>query len=748
MSSSRRRPSDLALQPRASQDGRPGGGLPHEGSSVHLLGIGGVAMSGLAAILQQRGMRVSGSDGEEVYPPVSERLALPIVPRLDHAAGNLPAACDEVVVGNVIHSRGSTAPCGMSSGRRRSSDPALQPHDPQGRMPATRPRALQDEQQHGQPGGEPPHEASSVHLLGIGGVAMSGLAAILQQRGLRVSGSDGGKVYPPVSERLALQIVPRLGYAAENLPAACDEVVVDDVIHSRGSTAPCRMSSGKRSPSDLAMQPRALQDEQQHGQPGGEPLPGGSSVHLLGIGGVAMSGLAAILQQRGMRVSGSDGEEVYPPVSERLRALQIVPRLGYAAENLPAACDEVVVGNVIRRDNPEAQEAERRGLPRRSMPEAVAHYLIGGREAIVVSGTHGKTTTTALIAHLLIALGLDPGVFIGGEPQGGLPSVQQGSGAYAVIEGDEYDSAYFDKTPKFFKYRPRYLVLTSLEYDHADIYPDVTVIEAQFRRLIEGLPADGLLLACVDDPRVRQLTSAAPCAVIRYGFGEEGSEPPPCRIVEWQPHATGARFALHWGGQQSFWETPLVGRHNARNAAAAIALLGRLGCDPQGVALALRGFAGVRRRQEAHGEAGGVQVIDDFAHHPTAVQRTIEALREHHPQRRLWAVFEPRSFTARGNTFQRAFVAALQTATHVLIAAPYVPDLSAGSTPPSLDTERLAAELRQRGVQALALPDTTTICAHLLKHTRPGDTVLIMSNGSFDDLHRRLLEGLTSSILA
>ncbi len=445
-----------------------------------------------------------------------------------------------------------------------------------------------------------------------------------------------------------------------------------------------------------------------------------------------MVALADGLQQLGYRVTGSD-EQVYPPMSERLAELGIAIQQGYAPANIPPDTDWVVVGNVIRESNPEAREMRRRGLPFLSMAEAVHRYLIAGRQALAVVGTHGKTTTTALAAHTLTALGAEPGLLVGGIAKNFGGNFRLGGGRWFVIEGDEYDTAYFDKTPKFFKYRPKGLLFTSLEFDHGDIYPDLATIRAHFARLIAGLPGDGLLVACADDPEVAALAAGAPCRTITYGRAREAD----CRLEDWRPNGG---FSLRWEGRRESWLMPLPGLHNALNATAVRLFAGWLGFSGQPLGAALATFAGVKRRQEVRGEQDGVTVIDDFAHHPSAVAATIEAIGFSYPERRVWAVFEPRSFTARGARFQTEFGRAFLAAGRVLLAPPFRPAHSAGQ--PELDTGAVAAYLTGQGVAAQAANSSGEILTTLLEETRAGDVVLIMSNGSFDNLHERLLDGL------
>jgi len=475
------------------------------------------------------------------------------------------------------------------------------------------------------------------------------------------------------------------------------------------------------------------------------------NIHLLGICGTAMAALAGILQAQGCRVTGSD-EHVYPPMSDHLRRLGIAFSEGYRPENIPAEADLVVVGNVIREVNPEAAEMRRRGLPYLSMAEAVQRFAIRGRYTVAVVGTHGKTTTTSLLAHVLVEAGADPGFLIGGIARNFGSNFRAGSGRYFVIEGDEYDTAYFDKTPKFFKYRPSGLIFTSLEFDHADIYPDLDAIRAQFAALLAGLPAEGLVVACADQPDVKALLNRCACPVVTYGF-EPGAD---CRIEGWQAQGTGAAFVTAWRGETLPWRVPLPGRHNALNAAAVLLMARHLGQAPERIQAAFSTFLGVKRRQEVRGEAAGVTVLDDFAHHPTAVRETLSAVRAAYPGRRLWAVFEPRSFTARSPRFQAQWPGAFAGADRVAIAPAFGtagrPDGAAGSSRKRsdraaggseyLDTQALAAAVRALGIPAVSPDSNDALLDYLAAEARTGDVMLMMSNGGFDNLHERLLAAL------
>ena len=461
------------------------------------------------------------------------------------------------------------------------------------------------------------------------------------------------------------------------------------------------------------------------------------NVHLMGICGTAMAALAGSLQALGMHVSGSDAQ-VYPPMSDHLARLGIPISEGYRAENICDDTDLVIVGNVIQESNPEAVEMRRQGLPYLSMAEAVNRFAIAGRHCVAVVGTHGKTTTTALAAHIFTELGARPGFLIGGIARNFESNFALGDGEIFIIEGDEYDTAYFDKTPKFFKYHPRTAVFTSLEFDHADIYPDLAAIRDHFARLVAELPAEGLLIACGDDPEVRGLLHRAPCPVVTYGV-EKGAD---CRLIEVRVNEKETAFETEWEGHRATWRMPMAGMHNACNATAVMVLARRMGYGDDEIQRAMAGFRGVKRRQEVRGVAHGVTVIDDFAHHPTAVRLTIAAIAERYPGRRVWAVFEPRSFTARSDRFQTEFVESFRAAQRVVLAPPYRSSISSGTRP--LDTPAIAAALQAKGVSATACPDTEAVLELVSSEAASGDVVLIMSNGGFDDIHQRLLDNLGS----
>ncbi|MDR2550285.1 MAG: UDP-N-acetylmuramate:L-alanyl-gamma-D-glutamyl-meso-diaminopimelate ligase [Desulfobulbus sp.] len=462
-------------------------------------------------------------------------------------------------------------------------------------------------------------------------------------------------------------------------------------------------------------------------------------IHLIGICGTGMAALASMLQERGYTVTGSD-QNVYPPMSDFLARLGIEVMSGYAAANLAARPDLVVVGNVVRITNPEAVELARLGLPYLSMPQTLGHFFLEGKCSLVVAGTHGKTTTSSLLATTLHRLGAGPGFMIGGLVEAFGRNAQVGEGSHFVVEGDEYDTAFFNKVSKFQHYRPNCAILTSVEFDHADIFPDLAAIEASFAEFIGRIPPTGALVACLDDPVVATLAGAARCPVIGYGSGAD---------CEWQLadlHAQGLSIeftAVHRGQPLGRCTLPMPGRHNGLNALAVIALLHHLGFAFEAIVAGLASFEGVKRRQQIRGVVRGVTVIDDFAHHPTAVRETLHALRLAWPENRLIVVFEPRTNSSRRAVFQAEYARVFSDADQVLIRE-HVP-LDTLPMNEQFSSVRLAADLAAQGLAAKAFPDTEAILAALDDRCREGDVVVILSNGGFDNIHERLLAQLGRS---
>lgn len=469
------------------------------------------------------------------------------------------------------------------------------------------------------------------------------------------------------------------------------------------------------------------------GQPADESL----DIYLIAIGGTGMAPIACLLGEAGHRVRGSDGP-LYPPMSTLLAEAGIEPLEGYDAVHLEPAPDLVIVGNAVPRTNPEVLRTEELDLPRLSMPQALAHFFLGDRDPLVVAGTHGKTTTSALAAWVYARLGRDPGYLVGGVPVDLGRSFARGTGRRFVIEGDEYNAAYFDRGPKFLHYRPRTLVLTSAEYDHADLYPDPESLLEAYRLVMALLPDDGLLVACGDHPAVRRLAEDAPCEVCFYGL-DPGNDVSPAGEIDQSP--AGCRFTI---------DDPVTGpidvalrldgRHNVANALAVWAAARHDGLDATDLATALGEFRGVRRRMEEIGTVAGVTVIDDFAHHPTAIGETARGLRERDPSRRLVIVFEPRSLTAGRAFLHGDYVEALSHADVVVLA----PIFHAARLAPAerLDVDRLIGDLADRGVEAVAAADLDDVLRATLERLAPSDVLITMSSGDFGGLPQRILAAL------
>ena len=463
------------------------------------------------------------------------------------------------------------------------------------------------------------------------------------------------------------------------------------------------------------------------------------SIHILGICGTAMGTFAGMLSAKGYRVTGSDAG-VYPPMSTQLEALGIELMEGYKASNLDHQPDLVIVGNVIRRDNPEAQAVRDRGFVHTSFPRALGALFLHDKHAVVLAGTHGKTTTTSMVAHLLHFAKLDPTFLVGGIPLNFGQSFRVGQGPFVVLEGDEYDTAYFDKVPKFKHYQPQTAVLTSVEFDHADIYADLAEVEAAFDLLAQLVASrQGSLLPCATDPGAMATAERAPAGLEVRPYG--GYPGPELRDLL----ATDEGYTLSlWRNDEPIGDLliPVYGRHNVANALAAYEVCRTLGVDHGTLAEGLRAFKGVKRRMELRGRPHDVAVFDDFAHHPTAVATTLEGVRERHPDQRIFALFEPRSATSCRKVFQQPYTEAFDAADRVWIAA----NARAAELPESerFLPEDLVAGLRLRGVEAEFGPDVETIVREVAQSVRPGDLVVVMSNGAFGGIHERLIEAINA----
>ena len=461
-------------------------------------------------------------------------------------------------------------------------------------------------------------------------------------------------------------------------------------------------------------------------------------IHLIGVCGTAMATLAAMLKGKGFDVQGSD-QDVYPPMSEFLAAERIPAFRGYDADHISGDIDLVVVGNAISRGNAELEAVLDRKIRYCSLPEAIREHFLWGARSIVVAGTHGKTTTTSLIGWVLTHGDLDPTVLVGGIARNfgeNGSSYRMGQGRDFVIEGDEYDSAFFDKTAKFLKYLPDVAIVNNVEFDHADIYADFDAVKLAFRRLVNLVPRSGLLLVGADSPAALELVGRAVSPVQTFGTAAD---------VEWQAHDIEAaegvtsfrvrRRASPFGD----FTVPLVGTHNVRNALAAIAVGTYVGVAPERIAEGLRAFKGVKRRLEIVGVADGVTVFDDFAHHPTAVAETLAGLRASNPGARVWAVFEPRSASSCRRVFQDDFAKAFAGADEVIIAPVF---RSALPEPERLSVPQLVRDLNARGTKAREAESIDDIVSGIVREHRAGDLVVLMSNGGFGGIHRKLLQAL------
>ncbi len=464
-----------------------------------------------------------------------------------------------------------------------------------------------------------------------------------------------------------------------------------------------------------------------------QPQHKNTHIHLMGICGVGMSSLAGMLKEKGYNVTGSD-RDMYPPASAVLHRLAILVKKGYSPFNLAPRPDLVVVGNVITRDNPEAVELLRLGIPYLSMPQALRKFGMNHKKSIVISGTHGKTTTSALTAWILEQAGMNPSFMIGGIAQNFGRNFKSGDGPYFVVEGDEYDTAFFDKGPKFLHYNPFLTLIHNIEFDHADIYRDLDAIRNSFRRLVEITPEKGILCVNIDDPVAAGDTVRSKVPRITYGmdtradlyaglvtYGEDGTD---LTIMRDKKEYLRVR-------------APLYGNHNLYNILAAVCISSMLDVGPQTISSALATFKGAKRRLEVIGNFNDILVIDDFAHHPTAVRETIEAIKRHHGSRRLVAVFEPRSNSSRRNVFQDTYSGSFDSADLVLIPEPGMTE----KIPPDerLSSEKLVRSLTKKGIRANRFKDSNDLFQGLTNMVKKGDMVLFMSNGAFDGVQEKFL---------
>jgi UDP-N-acetylmuramate: L-alanyl-gamma-D-glutamyl-meso-diaminopimelate ligase len=463
-------------------------------------------------------------------------------------------------------------------------------------------------------------------------------------------------------------------------------------------------------------------------------------VHLIGVAGTAMAALAGMLTERGYRVTGSDNQ-LYEPTASLLKNSRVEVIGSFSPANLTPAPDLVVVGNVIPRINPEAVALLNGSVPYLSMPEALWHFFLQNHRVLMVAGTHGKTTSTAMMAHVLESAGRDPSLLVGGVAKDFRSNYRLGRGQDFVIEGDEYDTAFFDKGPKFLHYHANGAIITAVEFDHADIYRDLEHVKSSFRALVEQMDSSRVLAVCADFPNALDVSSDARARKITFGLhgGEfQASE------IEMGPN--GAKFSIAREGARVVKEMllPVGGRMNVANALGVYVLLNAFGMPDNGIAHGFKTFKGVVRRQEIIGEAFGITVVDDFAHHPTAIGVTLEAIAERFPGRRILAAFEPRSNTARRNVFQQGFANAFSRASRVYLGPVYFKENDPIPAGERLDTGVLASEIGLHGVAAAACASNEEILARMLDDARAGDVALFMSNGPFDGLKEKFLAALKS----
>jgi UDP-N-acetylmuramate: L-alanyl-gamma-D-glutamyl-meso-diaminopimelate ligase len=462
-------------------------------------------------------------------------------------------------------------------------------------------------------------------------------------------------------------------------------------------------------------------------------------IHLIGICGTAMASLAGMLKERGFRVTGSDAA-AYPPMSDFLQSLGIAVAQPFAVENLKPAPNLVVVGNAISRGNVELEHVLDQRIPFCSLPQLLHDEFLRGKEVLVVAGTHGKTTTTSMLAWIFEVAGTKPSFLIGGIAENFGRSFQLGSGKYFILEGDEYDTAFFDKGPKFLHYFPDAVILTSVEFDHADIYKDLDAVETAFKRLVNLVPGRGRIVAFDRGASVERCVAKSYCPVERYGASKKAN----WRIADLQIHSDRTTWSVL--RESKLWaefEFALAGEYNVWNATAAAAMAAGYGLSLDAIGEALRTFKSVKRRLEVKAEVNGITIIDDFAHHPTAIAVTLNALRGRYPGRRLWAVLEPRSNTLRRNVFQNDLAKSLAIADEVVIANVFRSE----SIPESerLDIASVATGVSALGKRARVIADVDSIVRMTAPEMRPGDVIAILSNGGFGGIYEKLARALESA---
>ncbi len=457
-------------------------------------------------------------------------------------------------------------------------------------------------------------------------------------------------------------------------------------------------------------------------------------IYLIAICGTGMAALAGLLKGAGYRVSGSD-TNIYPPMSVLLENAGISVLPGYCGANITSDIDLVIVGNAVSKANEEVQAVLAAGLEYTSFPEALCRFFLEGRKSLVVTGTHGKTTTTALLSWVLYASGRKPGFMVGGWLKNFDTNHRVPTGDYFVTEGDEYDSAFFDKGPKFLHYRPDFSILTGIEFDHADIFADLDQIKDAFRKYVGLIRPEGVILVKHADANIQDVLGEAVCQVETYGY-LDGAD---WQIGDYRFEGGLGCFSLsHLGKKQGDFQLAMIGRHNVENAAAVAALCLGLGLTADEINSAFKSFQGIKRRQEVVGVKKGVTVLDDFAHHPTAIRLTLEAVKEAYPGQRVWAVFEPRSATSRRKVFEQDFPDSFLVADKVVIAGLFAPDKI--SQEDRLDPEQVVARLIEKGTDACYIQEVDDIVSFMAENLKSGDVVLVMSSGGFGGIHQKILD--------
>ena len=456
-----------------------------------------------------------------------------------------------------------------------------------------------------------------------------------------------------------------------------------------------------------------------------------NNFHFVGVCGTAMGSVAAAMKAKGYQVTGSD-KNVYPPMSTFLEEQGVVISSGYKAEHIPADTDVIVIGNAISRGNPEAEEALNRKLLYCSLPEILKDNFLRGKRNLVVSGTHGKTTTSSMLAWILESAGKNPSHMIGGIPSNLGKGARFTDSEFTVLEGDEYDTAFFDKRSKFLHYLPEVVIMNNIEFDHADIYDNIDEIKLTFERLLKIVPQNGIAFINGDDPNCRDVAEKAPAPVKRVGLGEMND------ILIEDVNYDGDLSSFTLTGER--YTVPMSGEFNIRNAAMAVSAALFSGLNSDEIREGLLSFSGIARRQELKGEAGGVKVIDDFAHHPTAIDLAIDALRQRFPSDNLWVVFEPRSNTTRRKIFQVPLADALSRADKAIVAG--VPDPEKVDEHDRLDPRQLVSDVKAQGTDAWFIDEVDDIVTHVAAEAKPGDVVAVLSNGGFGGIHEKLLDAL------